>query len=127
MFSKFKTIQPTSVVNIHAHKIQHICILRTINLVANGKKMNLQARTKSARWLGPKYLYWVRASQTTSKNFSLRMTIVVRLLYNSKFTELPVSIPFSDDKICRIELMEPSFRSSIDSTILMNSNTLRLI
>uniref|UniRef100_A0A0A9FEA2 Uncharacterized protein n=1 Tax=Arundo donax TaxID=35708 RepID=A0A0A9FEA2_ARUDO len=43
----------------------------------------LQARSKSAFWLGPTYLYKERASHTTLKNSSLEVTTVVWFLYNS--------------------------------------------
>lgn len=43
----------------------------------------LQARIKSALWLGPTYLYSAKASHTISRNVSLQTNTDVRLLYNS--------------------------------------------
>ena len=62
-------------------------ILKLSNFTNYGKRFSsrayLQASTKSALWLGPTYLYSARASQTISRNVSLRTNAVVRLLYNS--------------------------------------------
>lgn len=61
----------------------------TFPLELTSKTMQyLQAKTKSALWLGPTYLYSDRASQTISRKFSRRMNADVRLLYNSKGTLL---------------------------------------
>lgn len=66
------------------------CVIFTFNrwrhlqFCQTSTNIYLQAKTKSALWLGPTYLYSARASQTTSRKIFLLTNTVVRLLYVSK-------------------------------------------
>lgn len=113
------------------------------------KVLYLQARSKSALWLRPTYLYRARASQTMSKKRSRETTTVVSLLYNSKGIPQVVSTfswikslvtfawsnpPVSLDSYSALDGIRQSFelvasdgKSSTEDSSLITSNTLRLI
>jgi hypothetical protein len=102
----------------------------------------LQARIKSALWLGPTYLYSARPSHTISRNVSLRTNTDVRILYNSNgillvllcfpksggwfpksafFPKFPLSVLGPD------ETAASSFKLSVELSLLVFSKTLLLI
>lgn len=106
------------------------------------KRIYLHARTRSALWLGPTYLYAESASHTTFKKVSLATTRVVNLLYSSNGIERIAPAPTSIDrwnsssplsgscdfsKPPELDNVFPREHNPAKLSLLIISNTLRLI
>lgn len=113
-------------------KMQCVCVCE-IMISKRYKTSYLHAKTKSALWFGPTYLYSARASQTTSKKVSRLTTTVVRVLYISNGTLLllwsfPETVFLEASDLLGETFSIPSgSKASHELTFLINSKTRWLI